>query len=209
MSKTINKGYVLVDCGAFIGIYTLLFCKKAGRDGAVFSIEPDTKAFQYLTINSSINNCNNVNLINKAMSDTVGTIGFIKSTDEGVGPAGGITTNDPSSNNLVECINLDYLDIDSLDWLKLDVDGHETQILDGAKELIMRSKDPKLIIEFDPIHFGSDHNENSLIQKLIDLSFNRAIICENRYQIVLLNDIPKICKQRKNLIVFRENHHAK
>lgn len=51
----VNKGHVVLDIGANIGYYTLLFAKKVGLDGHVFAFEPEPQNFALLSKNVEIN----------------------------------------------------------------------------------------------------------------------------------------------------------
>ena len=54
--KHINKNETLIDIGAFIGYYTLMFSYKTGTKGKVYSFEPEKIAFNYLEKNITLNN---------------------------------------------------------------------------------------------------------------------------------------------------------
>ena len=70
----IKEGNVVVDIGANIGYFTLIFSRLVGRKGEVFAFEPEPNNFNLLKKNIEINDYKNVNLINKAVSNKSGKI---------------------------------------------------------------------------------------------------------------------------------------
>ena len=67
VKRTIKKGDVVLDIGANIGVYTVLFAEIVGDKGRVYAFEPDPKNFALLKKNIEINKYKNVVLINKAV----------------------------------------------------------------------------------------------------------------------------------------------
>ena len=60
VSKEISKNDVVVDIGANIGYYTLIFAKLVGENGKVFAFEPDPSNFALLKKNVELNGFRNV-----------------------------------------------------------------------------------------------------------------------------------------------------
>src|SRR3989344_3364089 len=58
--KNVKRGDVVLDVGANIGYYTLLFAKLVGPEGIVFAFEPDPTNFSILKKNVETNNYTNV-----------------------------------------------------------------------------------------------------------------------------------------------------
>jgi len=72
--KIINPGDIVYDCGANIGYFTLLYSKLVGSSGRVFAFEPDPLNFKFLEKNVILNSCENVTLVQKAVSKDSGSI---------------------------------------------------------------------------------------------------------------------------------------
>ena len=72
VKKIIKKGDIVLDVGAHIGYFTLIFAKLVGKNGKVFAFEPDPTNFDLLTKNVEINGYKNVILVRKAFSDKTG-----------------------------------------------------------------------------------------------------------------------------------------
>ena len=70
VKKYVHEGDVVIDVGAHVGYYTLLMAQLVGKNGKVYSFEPDPVNFELLKKSVEINGFENVVLIQKAVSDT-------------------------------------------------------------------------------------------------------------------------------------------
>lgn len=144
---------VVVDVGAHIGRYTLLGAKAGAR---VVSIEPDPSNFQMLESNVRLNKLKGVSLHRAGLSNRSGVRQLVLSE----GPNRGTSSLDdtPGSNGdqppaarriPVDCLSLDALveqeRIRRIDWLKIDAEGHEAQVLEGAAQSLRITRN--LILE--------------------------------------------------------------
>jgi FkbM family methyltransferase len=147
---------VFVDVGAHIGSYTIPVAKKAQK---VIAFEPNKYSFELLKKNISVNHLTNVAAYNIAVSKKSGSSLFSHETEPVYSR---IIDGDESSNitvientkgrdnniHVVNTIDLDsvLLKEDTIDWIKIDVEGHELDVLEGAVQSILMHK-PKIIIE--------------------------------------------------------------
>lgn len=140
--KLLNKDDIAIDIGAYIGTHTLPmshFCKH------VYAFEANPDIFKFLKINKEQNEIENITLFNTLLSDSNKELTFYKRTDG----------TSRVSNKVVKGLSL-FLQADSLDkilntdekikLLKIDVEGHEFNVLQGAKEIIKKSR-PIIMIE--------------------------------------------------------------
>jgi len=144
----VKKRDIFVDVGAHIGTYTIPIAKKVGENGKVISFEPHPKSIDLLERNIALNQINNVVLIKKPVSDSIKKVLFRLSKDP---PTSGIETDDKNESVIeMEAIDLDTAlseqNLTKIDWLKIDVEGKELDVLKGSKN-ILKNFSPKLIIE--------------------------------------------------------------
>src|ERR1700674_193031 len=66
VKREVRSGEVVLDIGAHIGYYTLLFARLVGESGRVFAFEPDPANFAILSSNVAVNAYENVTLIRSA-----------------------------------------------------------------------------------------------------------------------------------------------
>jgi len=122
----INEGDVVVDAGAFIGDHTIAYLNKVGESGTVIAFEPNPKAFQ-----CRVHNCPDAKAFNYGLCSHGGEA-FLE-TCENVG-----ASSIGESGEAIKLMCLDELNLDRLDFIKLDVEGYELKALQGAKGLIER-----------------------------------------------------------------------
>jgi FkbM family methyltransferase len=137
----------IVDVGANIGLTALAFSAIAPR-GHVIAIEPSPRNFALLQTNLERNDVRNVDAVNLAMSDRTGTVEMVEDDSFMAGNrivAGGAGVSVPATT-------LDELlagrGTRQVDLLKIDVEGHETQVLKGATTSLQRFQ-PMCVIEFN------------------------------------------------------------
>lgn len=167
----IKPGDVVVDAGANVGYYTLLFSRLVGNSGKVYAFEPDPINFSRLLKNIELNGCKNIVAERKALSDINGVVKlFLHELNPG-----GHTITDAYENLKfinVDCITLqDYFKDKKckLSFIKADVEGAEDRVLRGSGSLI----DGKvgLLLEFNYDIMSANHSDG---QQLIDMLKGRG-----------------------------------
>jgi FkbM family methyltransferase len=152
----IRQGDSAIDVGANYGSFTLFLSRLVGDGGHVYSIEPIPVIFEVLANNVKKLKLHNVNLFDCAISDQGGSaimeIPKWNSGGENFYRAKVIesTNQDASLRHFpVRIKTLDSLlhDISSnIAFIKIDVEGHELQAINGAMHLLHHFK-PALLIE--------------------------------------------------------------
>ncbi len=171
VSKKVRPGFRVVDIGAHIGYYTLLLSRLVGANGHVFSFEPVSTNFEFLSENVRLNNCTNVEPINRAVVDVHQQIRFDIPENDQLPVA--VSFADPNSRGTftVEGISLDEFFLDSpekVDFLKVDAESAEDQVLDGARGLIARDH-PSILMEVH--HFDGNLEARVTPSKLRELGY--------------------------------------
>lgn len=169
-----GDGVVAIDCGANIGTHTVEWGRLMHNWGNVWSFEAQEKIFYALAGNIILNNCLNVTARFAAVGKCDGEISItepnylipssfgsfeLKKTDktEFIGQ----TIDYDNPNKKVPQIALDSLPIKRLDLIKIDVEGMEEEVLQGAIQLIDKHK-PIMVIEV--IKSNKSNLENFLVQ---------------------------------------------
>lgn len=144
-----RKDWVIFDCGAHIGYYSMLFSHCA-PDGFVYAFEPCELTCQYFRANVEANkdeqhNYKNVQLVQAALGSEVvtakeETLWFSGQGDDGFGKTEGVY-----DFTTVDAFCQEH-NIQRLDLLKSDVDAWDYELLLGARETIERFK-PIIIVE--------------------------------------------------------------
>ena len=143
----VKPGEVVVDVGAHIGHYTLMAARYASK---VVAVEPEPSNFSALLSNIKLNSYSNVTALCIALSDRkqklplhVAALGDMGSSS--VEP-GSLEQEATQKRGIIEieCDTLDNvvarLNLESIDWLKVDVEGHEIPVLNGAQDALAKAK---------------------------------------------------------------------
>lgn len=147
LSTLIKKGDTVLDIGANIGLMTIPFSKMVGSNGKIYSFEPQSKIYYILCSNIVINNLNNVESRNLAVGDSneflyLSNIDYSKSNN-----FGGISLSNNGEIKIPQ-IKLDDVPFEKLNLLKIDVEGMELKVLNGAQKTLNKHR-PIMYIEND------------------------------------------------------------
>jgi FkbM family methyltransferase len=170
-------GDTVVDAGAHIGFYTLIAARKVGSQGRVIAVEPDPETFNILRKNVQANNLTNVTVINRALTGSEGERRFFSCLDP---IYSGFYTNRQTMINKVikvKTVKLDTLlsklGVTEVDWIKIDVEGAEKELILGATETLRKSGNLHLIVEtMDKELLGRLEKSGMVVERLSDIYYH-------------------------------------
>ncbi len=152
----LRPGMVVVDVGAHIGEYTLLAAQAVGDTGQIHSFEPQEPIFPILSNNVRLNGFQNVTLNASAVSDCVGELEFEIVSE----PSMSSIRKHETLDRDVKVVKVPTTSLDvywsnrtsKIDLIKVDVEGAEKFVFQGATELMsLHSSDaPTWIFEYGP-----------------------------------------------------------
>lgn len=145
--KCLRPGFTAIDVGANIGAFTVPMARIVGSGGTVIAYEPSPHNCKALVKNLSVNGLDNVIVLDRAASDKSR---FIDISNQDALHA----YTQPDINNgsfQVECSTIDELSLGRCDFIKIDVDRHELQVLKGASNTISRCR--------PIIYFENEHDD--------------------------------------------------
>jgi len=135
LRNTLRPGQYVVDCGANYGVYSLTAAKQVGREGKVIALEPIPTTVSWLRRSIEANGLANVQVIETAVSGKAGH-GLMTSSENSELNAL-IASGDAGSGVPVVITTLDDLlrefSWPRVDFIKIDVEGHETGVIDGGR----------------------------------------------------------------------------
>ncbi len=148
----LRAGSVFVDVGANIGVFTLTAATKIGATGRVLAIEPSPRIFPYLQRNVRLNALTNVRLRQCAASHrTAHTVPFWEAPVEHFG-MGALAAQFHDHPITVSAQTLDAMlseeSIERVRLLKVDVEGFEAAVFQGAEQLLTGNDAPLILFEF-------------------------------------------------------------
>lgn len=153
LTRHLKPGMVFLDVGANIGFFSALAGKRVGKIGRVIAVEPSPRIFSYLQRNMHSNNLSNVALENSAaFEENVEKVPFYEAPTEKFS-MGALAPQFHDKPIMVKAVRLDSIllkyGIDHVDILKLDTEGAEARVLNGAKNLLTGERPPLVIFEFN------------------------------------------------------------
>jgi len=140
LREILKPGMTFVDVGANIGIHTVTAAKAVGDAGCVFGFEPEPNNFRMLTENTRRNACTNVVLENAAVGEQASRLALFLATGS-IGTHSLVQSGPAADASTIE---VDVVSLDeyfatkeqSVDVLKIDVEGYEPSVLKGAQKLL-------------------------------------------------------------------------
>jgi FkbM family methyltransferase len=189
ITKGINEGHFVevvnimiseeanvIDAGSNIGTHSLLFSKSIKR-GSIFAFEPQSLIFSILQNNITLNNCVNIFPYKFALSDIdnkVISMDPFLYLDQNTNNGNLSLSNLPfSTGDLSITKRIDSLKLPKINFIKIDVQGSELKVLNGAINTIFSDR-PIIFIEIEELHLKKqDCSSKVLINNL--LSYNYAV----------------------------------
>lgn len=163
IEQNLKKGQVFYDIGANIGAYSLAACAKTAGKAKIYAFEPGFSTFPELCKNICLNGFqNSIIPLNIALSAKLGFEDFIyQSIESGAAEHTGLGNNSNTSQSVKTGVFSQKMFIYTLDELvktkglepathiKIDVDGHELKVLEGARATLAGASVKSVQVEVD------------------------------------------------------------
>lgn len=203
--KNIQAGYTIFDIGSNVGYYSLLASPIIGNTGRVFMFEPVGINMERAKANILLSGFSNIHCNKKAITNKKGSVNIRVADDSNLGMSGlSDCINESGVDEQVEGITLDEFvrenKIESVEMIKIDVEGAEPLVIQGAKTCLQKFS-PILMIEV-------------CIETLVRLNFTINDVYNPLYEMgyrpYLINDDLTLMLVEKpiskeGLIVFKKN----
>jgi FkbM family methyltransferase len=150
----IPSGGTCIDAGANNGAWAMEFARKVGPTGMVHAFEPDPGVFSRLLANRHLNAFENVVCHQRAVSNINGRMPLFRSDPAHSGWGSLVEFHDIAvETRQVEVITLDSFvhkeRISRVNLLKVDVEAHEPELLEGSAECLRKQIFEFVLIEFN------------------------------------------------------------
>ncbi len=189
---TPRENDIVIDVGAHIGPYAIIASKRVGPNGKVVAIEADPSNFDILNRNIRLNKLTNVLALNyaayskedvvklylpgKGDYDSSYTKYNTVMVDRDIGEKKFVEVK---ANTLDFLLQSNQIKPEDVNYIKIDVEGAEFEVLKGAKDILSKSKRISLLIEVHHISSGIDLYES--ISKFLGL-YSFKIAFEQKYE---------------------------
>jgi len=173
IQKLVSEGDVCIDIGANIGTHATMLGRRVGKTGKVYPFEPNQGNALLIELNAHLNGLKNVFVQRRPVSASSGkhlvrAIGERDSSLDYYEAASGPTNAQEIADSGLESTTLDDF-CDSMgvvpDFIKVDVEGGELQVLLGARHILADVQ--KCILMVEVVEEYLNRFENS-IQQLCD-----------------------------------------
>lgn len=146
--QIVQPGQVVLDIGANIGAHTVPLAQMVGPEGLVVAFEPQRILYQILCGNLALNGVTNVVAHAMALGEAPGSckIPCLDYTQED--NFGGVAIDLATEGESVPVGTLDQFSLPRVDFIKLDVEGFESRVLQGGARTLQRCR-PILYVEND------------------------------------------------------------
>jgi FkbM family methyltransferase len=156
----VSEGLVVIDIGAHIGIFTLGAASRVGREGRVFAFEPSPDTVDILAHHVALNRCSDrVEVVRAVVSDADGVVPFYV---HGLSMAASLSRDNVEALNPERVEAARRVDVPAITLdrfcsernvrpalLKIDVEGAELRVLEGAHDLLQTGS-PVILCEIHP-----------------------------------------------------------
>ena len=160
----IRPGFTVVDCGGHHGLLSILFSLATGDTGRVLTWEASPRNAGIFARNVALNGRGNITLTNRALGAAPGSVAF---HDNGGNTQLGNAAHDVASETVMQVHRLDdEIGAARVDFLKIDVEGSELAILQGAGRVL--DQRPIIDLEIHNFLFDDPHAVLTAIFAILD-----------------------------------------
>jgi FkbM family methyltransferase len=178
LRQEMEEGMAAIDIGANIGYVALVMAELVGPSGRVFAFEPHPRNYSILIKNIEAN----------------GYAGFVFPYQMGISNTSGVSTFHISNASNLHSISYTkhtktsmYIKVSTLDdfmkdkgypnFIKMDIEGHEVEALEGMYDTLRSAKPPvKILMEVHPMYYSQTHSLEEQLRRLIDIGFNTKYV---------------------------------
>ena len=151
ITQRVQPGATVLDIGAHIGYFSLLFARRVGPAGHVYAFEPEPRNYKLLVRNVGENGYGNVTCVQAAAHVANGSVTLYLANDNAADHRVAPGEDDRETISVRALRVDDYLsNVAHVDFIKIDVKGAELSVLQGMNNLLERSPRAEMLIEYWP-----------------------------------------------------------
>jgi FkbM family methyltransferase len=192
MTSLLPPGGTFVDVGANFGTFSLLASRLAGASGHVIAIEPQARLSSMIRKSAELSGVTNCEVMQVACGREKSTLELLVPSDDS-GRAGfysGFSGRMKHATEKVDVIPLDSLDLENVSMIKIDVEGSEMDVLDGAVATLQRRK-PALMIELNPWSAAAaGKSPRDIVDRLASLGYTSLSIVDRYPEVIHSWELP-------------------
>ena len=187
LKDVLRPGMTVVDCGANIGFYPLLESKLLDGKGVIYAIEPDVRNYSFLEKNSVLKeNKTSIKTFNVAFSNNTGTQQMFVAERANLNKLVSSADDDfRDIQNVNEVVDVKTVTCDdlceehqiSIDFVRMDIEGFEVEVLQGMRNTIKNAEIGFMIfIELHPLTYTEERSFGRELEYLIEQGFCAKVL---------------------------------
>ena len=171
LREVLQPGMTVLDIGANIGYYALLELDLVGSSGTVLLVEPSPENVDLLRRNLARNGHGDVPVLEVAVSDTSGTRAFHLSSMSNMNTFHDVGTGtEYLTGTAIDVTTVTVPDLvpnGRLDLIRMDVEGHEVEVLAGMLDAIdSGTLAPMILFETHLTRYSKEHDIERVLRRL-------------------------------------------
>ncbi len=181
LEKVLKPGMTVLDVGANIGYYALIELRLIGPSGTLIAVEPSPSNVLLLKRNLAVNGHTSTEVHQAAISDHSGRKQFFLSEMSNLNTfhdTGGASLH--LSGRTVDVVTLtvpEVMNSRKPDLIRMDVEGHEVEVLQGLIPAITRGEmSPMVIFETHLSRYGPKHDIEKPLRALFALGYHVSLV---------------------------------
>lgn len=175
----LKPGDRVLEVGANLGYYTVLMAQRVGPAGNVTALEANPRLAALAGRSLKLNDLKQAIVLNRAALDQPGEVSFVtsrKNSGSGHVEVLPVAPFEDAAVIQVEAVRLDDLGWDAVDFIRVDAEGCEPQVLRGATGILERNPDIVVSMEWSVIQMESRTSVPGFIAWLQDMGFRFWIV---------------------------------
>lgn len=210
LGQLLNRGDVVVDAGANIGLISVFSGLQVGPSGLVLAFEPHPETLLLLNRNIQVNRLSHVKVLPQGLGSERSKAKIYSNLHINRGAASMVDFQEGAPSFDIEVSVLDEVlatqKVDRVKLLKVDVEGFEMEVLKGSKELLSRQDGPILVVECSNTRQNYHYSMDDLFRFLTDthgyLIFRFAISKEKISKLLPVNSVDEL-PHHDNIVAFK------
>ena len=186
LNRALKPGMTVFDIGANIGYYALMESRIVGKNGRVVAIEPSPDNIALLQRNLALNGVENITVRQGAVSDRPDTRQFFLAEQSNLHtfhPEGSAASQLSGTTIDVETTTVPDLaaEFGPPDLMRMDVEGHEVEVLNGMLEAVERgAMAPMILFETHLTRYGPEHDLETPLRRLFACGYRARLVASSQ-----------------------------
>jgi FkbM family methyltransferase len=150
--RIVRPGDVVIDAGANIGFYSVMMAKIVGAEGHVIAFEPVPENMRHVRRNAEVNGLTNIATYEQGLSSRLAETDFYVNADTGQSALWScVDTRETIRINVMPLDAIASALPDGVRFMKLDVEGAEEIVMQGASALLKNGFPTFIVAELNPV----------------------------------------------------------